>query len=201
MASVTGIVVTKQFEYRGNDKEEWSNKYWLTGSPPTTPTAWNTLFTQLATAEAACYSSGTKVVGGYAYDDNTPGANSVWSVDWRDTASVIPGTLVGTEGNNMAGDQAGFIEWLTSRKTSDGKWIYLRKYFHDGFISTTDADAIDNSTLAAYQVFMNELFTGSNAMGRRVRSQGVDDVLQGQKASPWVTTRTLKRRGKKKKTP
>lgn len=198
MAEATGLVITKRFSYRGDTGEEWSNKYWLTGAPPQAPADWHALFLTMANAEKICYVSTTHVVSGYAYDDNTPGANAVWSVDLTATGEEIPGVLDPVGGTAMAGDQAGLLQWKTDRKNSRGKWIYLRKYFHGGMIDIANPDRISPNTNTNYQNFGNALNDGTSLVGnRRLRSQAQDEVLLGAAADDWVTTRTLKRRGKR----
>lgn len=197
MAAATGLTIVKEMTYRDNTNEQWSNRYWLTGVPPASSAAWRTLFDQLVAAERTCYTQNSKVVGGYGYDDNTPGAHAVWGVDLEALGQTQPGSLLIVPGMNMAGDQAGMIEWRTERKSTRGKWIYLRKYFHGGNNHATIADNIDDGTNSAYQTFATALFTGTGATGRKVRSQKQDEVLTFAFASPYVTTRTLKRRGKR----
>lgn len=198
MASATGIVLIKTMAYRGVAGEEWSNKYWLTGAPPSTAADWHTLAVTLATAEAAVYHPGSTFVRAYGYNDNTPNAASVWSYDFAAAGESIPGRL-GTAANEttMAGDQAAMLEWKTSRKSSKGKYIYLRKYFHHGAVQTTAPDSITNTQKTALDLFGHQLMDNPGLAGRWIRSQKQDEVLQEVIASPWVTTRTLKRRGKR----
>lgn len=197
MASVCGLVVIKEMAYRDNPNEQWSNKYWLTGTPPDDPNEWKALFDQLVADEVALYSPSSKVVGGIGYDDNTENANSVWAVDLTALGAEVPGQLVVAQSEAMAGDQAGLVQWRTSRKSTRGKWIYLRKYFHHGGTGGASGDTITTATQAAYDHFAVLLLQGSAAHGRRIRSQFFDEVLQNKVISPWVTTRTLKRRGKR----
>ena len=197
MAATTGLVIIKKFTYRGDNTEQWSNRYWFQGAPPGPSSAWESLFEQLVAVERACYTPGTSVIGGYGYDDNTDGAHAIWSIDLESTSETLPGTLVVTPGNQMAGDQAGMIEWQTQRKNSRGKWIYLRKYFHGGGTNPTDPDRIGPETQAAYDVLVQKLRDGSWSSGRIIRSQKQDETFNWASSSPFVTTRTLKRRGKR----
>jgi hypothetical protein len=197
MAIATGLVLIKRFTYRDDPGEEWSNKYWLTGSPPATATAWRALFDELVALEKQCYPASVHVVGGYAYDDNTPGANSVWSVDLTALAQEVPGTLSTAVGSRMSGDQAGLVEWQTNRKNTRGKWIYLRKYFHSGMLSSIDHDEVEPTTITQYTDFATRLSNGGWPGGRIIRSQKQDEVLQTYRVPKYVTTRTLHRRGKR----
>lgn len=197
MAPAIGLVVSKRFIYRGNPDEEWSNKYWLTGTPPTTSAAWQTLFDQLVSAEKQVYTAQSHVVGGIGYDDDTPKAHAVWSVDYRESGTPIAGTLPVVVGNAFAGDQAGMLELRTERKSTRGKWIYLRKFIHSGAIDPSDPDKIDTGQLAAMQIFAGQLMNGVGSGGHVLRSQKQVETLAEYRVSPYVTTRTLKRRGKR----
>jgi len=196
MASATGLVVTKKFTYRDQD-EYWSNKYWFQGAPPGPSTEWRTLFDALVLHEKNCYTAATTVTGGYGYNDNSDSAHAVWSVDLELLAQTVPGALTVPAANVMAGDQAGMFEFQTQRKNSRGKWIYLRKYMHDGGIDPLDRDRIDGNTQAAYDGFIAALKDGTWSSGRIIRSQKQDETFNWGARSEWVTTRTLKRRGKR----
>lgn len=199
MAPAIGILVTKKMTYRSDTGEEWSNKYWFTGTPPTTTAAWDTLTNQLAQQEKACYRSAVEIVRLTAWDSNDPGAFSVYNKDLEALAATIPGTLPDEVGFEMAGDQAGMLEFKLERKSSRGKWVYLRKYFHGGFQAAGDADYVSAATQDAYTAFGSAISTGLGTGGHVLRSQKQDEVIQQNITSPYMTTRTLKRRGKKKK--
>lgn len=200
MASAIGLLITKKMTYRSNTDEEWSNKYWLTGTPPTTVSAWRALFDSLVTLERECYAADCTVVRGAAWDSNDEHAFSVWGVDLELEGTPVPGTLPEEPGFKMAGDQAGMVEWKTTRKNSRGKWVYLRKYFHHGFQAAGDADYVSAATQAAYDTLGQQLTTGIGSGFHRIRSQLQDEGIQSHIVSPFMTTRTLKRRGKKKGT-
>lgn len=197
MASATGFVVVKQFEYRDDPAEQWTNKYWLSGPPPGPSSEWRILFDQLVNIEKNVYTSRTKVVGGYGYNDNSDTAVATWGVDLTALGQEVSGTLPRLPGNDFAGDQAGIINWKTERKSTRGKWIYLRKYFHDGQVSPTDSDALSTETIAAYDTFAGHLELGDWAGARTLQSQRGPEVITFSGSTGWVTTRTLKRRGKR----
>lgn len=198
MAAAVGIVLVKQFTYRGVTGEEWSNKYWLTGQIPQDDNAWLALTNKLRDEELKCYTSDSRVTSAYTYNDNTPGAHSVWSIDYLALGLDVPGTLTNSPVSKWAGDQAGVLEFKTARKNTRGKWVYLRKYFHGGFSLATDPETLDTSAVAAYDAFGVFLSTSPVGLeGRRIRSQKQDEQLQSHHTIPYVTTRTLKRRGKR----
>ena len=196
MATACGLVVTKKFTYRDQD-EYWSNKYWFQGAPPGPSTEWRSLFDLLVEAERHCYTPSTTVTGGYGYSDNSEGAHAVWSVDLEALGATRAGSLVIQPEERMSGDQCGMFEFQTQRKNSRGKWVYLRKYMHDGGVSGADVDRISPATEGVYDTFLNALKDGTWSSGRIIRSQKQDETFNWGARSPWVTTRTLKRRGKR----
>ncbi|HEX6827326.1 MAG TPA: hypothetical protein VF077_13490, partial [Nitrospiraceae bacterium] len=140
----------------------------------------------------------SKVVRAYGYDDNALDAHSVWGWDYDGAGTSLPGLLVSGAGEHpYAGDQAGLVWWKVDRKTSKGKYIYLRKFFHDGFLGA-GKDVIGSTTNAAYDAFATTLATtGTGVGGRWIRSRIQDEVVLNHDGSAWVTTRTLKKRGKR----
>lgn len=197
MATATGIVMNKKFTYRGDTEETWSNKYWLTGAPPGPQSEWETLARELANMEAQVLNSATHIIGWYGYNDNSPNAISIASADWEAAGTQVTGVFVPSTGKRFAGDQAAMVEWKTSRKSTRGKWIYLRKYFHGGFEDANNPDDLETGYLAALQVYGDELLNGSGPLARKIRSAKQDEVLQARIVSPFTTTRTLHRRGKR----
>lgn len=199
MPTATGLVTVKRFNYRGDPNEEWASKYWFTGVVPSDETAWLNLFTELVQWEKTCYTSGTSVVRAYGYANSDAHSPAVWVYDLVSEAAPIPGTLaVGASEAVMAGDQAGLVWWKTTRRNARGKWIYLRKFMHDGAVSVSDTDTVTANTFGAYGVLAVKLSDGSFAGGRIIRSPLQDETIQEPGFSNYVTTRTLKRRGKRK---
>jgi len=197
MASATGLTVVKKFTYRGDATEEWGNTYWLTDAPPATSAEWRILFDNFVADERTVYSAGSKVVRGLGYNDDTPKAHAVWTVDLEALGQEVPGSLTSASTVHFAGDQAGVVEWRTERKNTRGKWIYLRKYFHGGFVSPVDQDRLAGETAAAYAAWGQMLFDGSGSAGRQIRSQKQVEPLASHQHIEFVTTRTLNRRGKR----
>jgi len=180
-----------------DDAEEWSNKYWLTGTPPVDTPGWQALFDQLVNAERRVIPTGLKYVGGIGYDDNAQGAHAVWTFQYAPGSEPAGLYTAGATEHYGAGDQAAMVEWRTNRKNARGKWVYLRKYFHGVMVENTDPDKVGAGQLTQFDTFALELLDGSWAGGRKIRSQRQDEDLFSHTASPWVTTRTLKRRGKR----
>jgi hypothetical protein len=202
LPTATGLILIKKFNYRDDAEEEWSNRYWLTGVVPSSDAAWKTLADTLIGQEKNCYTPGTSVVRAYGYNNSDEHSPTVWVHDYEELGGAVAGTLLPpANGTLMAGDQAGMLSWRTARRNQRGKWVYLRKFMHDGYAFTPDSDTVEPTTLAAYGAFVLKLMDGTMPDGRILRSPLQDETLTSGEASPWVTTRTLKRRGKRPAVP
>lgn len=198
------VVTIKRMAYRAEAAEEWSNRYALSGTAPTTSADWRTLFDALVAAEKTCYSSACEVVRGLAYDSDADDALSVWSVDLTVSPNtVVPGTLTVTSARRLPGDVAVWVRWKTSRRVN-GKPVYLRKYFHDVWTASTGAANTADTPLAAQTTalaaFGNTMRTTGIDGGKVIRDQG-GGTIEGHGVSAYTTTRTLKRRPKRVPTP
>jgi hypothetical protein len=89
------------------------------------------------------------------------------------------------------------VEWRTARKNSRGKWIYLRKYFHAAHVSHLNVDDLSDGQSIVYNAYATKMSDGTLSAGRKIRSQKQDEVIEEHRVSPYITTRTLKRRGKR----
>ena len=198
MASLACLTVIKKFTYR-DAPEEYSNEYFLTGSIPADAAAWRTLFDALVTQEKTLYPSTVTVVRGYGHDSDDPHAAAVWSVDLTVSPNTpVAGTLALGRGIQMPGDDAVWARWKTSRLNSKGKAIYLRKYFHPAVSAgTTNKDAVLQAQVDALNAFGAKLSDGSFTDARTIRSRAHSETITGHGSSIYITTRTLKRRGKR----
>lgn len=192
MPSVTSI---KRFTYRGVP-EEWSNTYHFSGTTPANAAAWKTLTDAIAAAEKLCLFPSTNIVRFYGYEAGND--NSVYQRDMTLAPdAVVPGTL-DASGQIMApGDTAGTLRWQTPDFTSRGKRIYGRKFWHGVGISTgTLADNLATSQRLALEVLGAKLIDGTlPGSFKACGPQGA--VFSNPVAGVYVTTRTLKRRGKR----
>jgi hypothetical protein len=107
----------------------------------------------------------------------------------------VAGTL-SLSGEKCSGDSAGTVRWLTARRTSKGKPIYLRKYLHACQANTSDADAIAAAQLTAYGTYGTALLADWGSTTNALCDLDGSAVTSPH-ASPWITTRTLKRRGRR----
>lgn len=193
-----GMTTIKRFTYRGAI-EEYSNQYWFTGDAPSSPTDWRALFDALCTQEKTVYRNDTELIGGYGYDSDADGATAVWSVDLTVSPEVvIPGTLTVTGGAAHPGDVAVWARWKTSRLNTKGKAVYLRKYFHGAYSdSAVGVDTILPNQKTKLTDFATKLKDGTFISARTITARGHTDTILSVGASSYLTTRTLKRRGRR----
>lgn len=200
MAAVLGITTVKSFSYRDVAGEEWSNTYHFNAVPPSNPTTWKIVVDALATAEALALPTGTTIVQAYGYATDVPtdpsvyGWNYITGGDVKSGAAAPPG-----DGQKIAGDQAVMFYAKLNELNSKGRSIYLRKYWHGGYCLATDVDKISATYKTLVQAFLTKLTTGSITELGVWRAQRSSAAILAAGVDPWITTRTLKRRGKKKK--
>lgn len=199
MAAQCGMTLVKRFTYRGDTHEEFSNTYHFTGTVPADTTAWNALRDALVAQEKTVYTNNVTIVRVYGYATDAPDSPAVYVYDYlAGGGSGIAGTLTGTGRVATPGDTAFWVRWKTSRNNSNGKAIYLRKYFHDAWSDTTGGpDVLYAGQKTAAQALGVKLRDGSFLDARTLTARGHSDTLVGSAASTYLTTRTLKRRGKR----
>jgi hypothetical protein len=193
VADVPSITLVQKFTYRDLD-EEFSNRYHFTGTPPADYAGWHTLATALGTLVASVFSSNVHIVRAYGYLSD--GTDSVMTVDYTvGGLSPIAGTA-GPVGVFAPGDDAMTVRWDTGRRNSRGKAIYLRKYYHGVGMDSSDSDKVDSSQLGALAALGTSLLSDwGSTTSKLCGPDGVTPTLPH--ASPWITTRTLKRRGRR----
>lgn len=206
--SACGVTLVKQFTYRGNSAEEWSNTYWFTQSTPSDATAWKALADAVAASEKIVYPSTTKIVRAYGYDspNDVTGEHAAWTYDYLGAAESISGTYVPSAAIPQAGDDAWWIRWRTTRRTSPGgKLIYLRKYFHPPYTGSGGGDSVVAALRTLGTTHGNKMIDGTLPSARKLcamhHTEDAASFDSGDvEVSTYVTTRTLKRRGKRNPT-
>jgi hypothetical protein len=191
--------MVKQFAYRGDATEEWSNTYHFRDAPPADSTAWGTLVAALAAIEVPILNPFTSIVRAYGYDTDDEKPISVYTKDWELDGGAPVGTYAYSSGTEapMAGDQATFVWWQLDVKNSRGKWIYLRKYIHGGFSVVGGPDSVSTAYKAALADYADELDFAGGAFHGGLRRRVDDADVLNHGVSPYTTTRTLHRRGKR----
>jgi hypothetical protein len=188
------IVSVKTFTYR-DSPEEWSNKYHFQGDPPSDPAGWRALCDDFAALEAATLTTQVHIIRFLCYEnDSDP---TVYSYDLSAFGGTVAGTWAigaGSQGYTQ-GDDAYLIRWNTGRLSSKGKPVYLFKYYHGGAQSDTDRDKVPTGLLAVMATFANTVRSSSGDWPGLADKNGDEPV--GYLAETYLTTRTLKRRGRR----
>lgn len=191
------MTIIKRFTYRDDSMEEFSNHYLLSGATPADDTEWNALFTALSNQERSLFAAGVEIVRAYGYNSPADNAVAVWAKDLTVAPnSPLPGQLSAVGIDGLPGDVAFWVRWNLDRRNTRGRPVYLRKYFHGAFFNTTDGDEMEPSQKAAAADFADALYDGTFYQSRTVVDK-LGNVPIGKAVSTYVTTRTLKRRGKR----
>lgn len=192
MPDTPSITINKRITYRGLP-EITSNTYHFSGTTPTNDDEWHTLAKAIWAVEGKLAMPNVKFVGYLGYQAGNNHAVSIKNY-LEDGTPLLPGTSdTSGDGEQMPGDCAVWVRWTTPERTSRGKRIYLRKYFHEVPFSN---DAPSNQWVANAQVYGAKMIDGTLPGGFKICGpQGAP--ASNPFVSPWVTTRTLKRRGKR----
>jgi hypothetical protein len=188
------ITIVKRFTYR-DANEEFSNTYHFSGTTPSTRADWKTLADAIITAEKPTVTALVSFVGAYGYEAGNE--NSVAQIDYRiaPDAPAVVGTLTST-GSKLPGDVAATIRWYTGASNSRGKKIYCRKYMHGVEGLPADGDELNTAQRTAMTTFAAKLIDGTlPGSFKYCGPQGA--VLSEPLVQQYLTTRTLKRRGKR----
>jgi len=189
-----GIVTVKRFTFRDRD-EEWSNRYHFGGAAPSDAAAWRTFADGLISAERLILRGDTKIVRALCYEDTDN--DSVYTYNLALFGGEVTGADPMTPPDDyMPGDVASWIRWDTGRRTSTGKPIYLRKYFHNAGKKSGTTDQIDDGTKAAMETFAADCVSGLTG-GFVIADSPSGDAVSDPVVSLYLTTRTLKRRGRR----
>jgi len=188
------ITIVKRFTYRGNP-EEFSNTYHFSGTVPADYAAWKALADAIITQEKAVVPADVSFVQAYGYVAGNE--LSVAQIDYTiPPNTVVVGVFTGSAGQKGSGDQAATTRWASSTFTSRGKRIYARKYWHPPYLEPANPDQLRSGYVTVLQAFAAKLIDGTlPGSFKYCLPQGA--ALAAPETSPYVTTRTLKRRGKR----
>lgn len=188
------IVLVKKFTYR-DAAEEWSNKYHFSGTVPANYADWVTLASALGAQEKTCYTGKNTIVRAYGYEAGVDHAVAVMDYTVAPLSPIF-GTLSETSNHEVPGDVAATVRWWTGQFNSRGKRIYCRKYFHGVLASDSDTDELDVANKTPMTTFAAKVIDGTlPGSFKYCGPQGA--VLSLPVVDKYLTTRTLKRRGKR----
>jgi hypothetical protein len=188
------LTIVKRFNYRGDADEEFSNTYHFSGLTPADSATWRTFADAVIAQEKTVLHDDVSITRAYGH---APGNTiAVWTFDYRAAALEVLGTYNSGAGRDVPGDVAVVLRWSTANFTSRGKRIYLRKFYHRPEHHVTDRDKPDAGLVTRLNTYGAAWVTGIGAdtrhiVGPRGAAGSSPVVMQ------WLTTRTLKRRGRR----
>lgn len=192
------LTVIKSMLYRGLT-EEWSNSYVFSGPTPADQAAWDAWGQKIKDIERPIVPNLITFVKWYGYN---PGSweSKPQHIDFQGAyAAATVGTASMTAAQLVPGDVAFWVRWDTGQYTTRGKKIYLRKYFHGALAdSATTSDNIQPAQKTAANTYAAKLYDGASLIGTARMARETGTLPIAHLVGPYLTTRTLKRRGKRK---
>lgn len=197
--ALPSLTIVKSFGYRGSP-EEFSNTYFMTGALPASPSSWKTLADNVIADEKDIFPADTTIVRAIGHQAGESVA--VWDYDYAAASEEVHGDFAAPAASvPFPGDSAVWIRWSTDQRTSKGKPIFLRSYYHSLFQGNTDAtnDLSPASQVTAMQEYGDDWIAGfadgDAVVHKRAGPHGVVGLVA--LPSTYITTRTLERRGKR----
>jgi hypothetical protein len=188
-------VVYKTFSWRGSP-EEWGNTYHFLGDAPSTAADWRDLVDDLVALEKTVLCTTVTIERAICYEDTDD--SSVYSYDLSAFGGTVPGTFdAGAVGVVQEGSSAYMARWDTGRRSSKGKPIYLRKYWHPAASHNSTPDVVASELVTLVAAFASDVLTTSGDWPGLAGPDGVAPV--GHLAETYTTNRTL-RKGRRRPT-
>ena len=191
-----GVVLYKTFTWRG-ETEEWGNTYHFVGDAPSSPADWRSLVDDLVTLEKTVLNNTVTIERAICYEDTDH--SSVYSYD----LSAFSGTVAGTynavaEGALVQeGGTSYMCRWDTGRRSTKGKAIYLRKYWHPAISPAGSPDTVDTDLMTQLGSFALNVMSSSGDWPGLAGPDGEAPV--GHLALPYTNYRDL-RKGRRRPT-
>ena len=191
-----GVVLYKTFTWRG-EVEEWGNTYHFVGDPPSDAAGWRALVDALITLEKVVLDESVTIDRAICYENTDD--SSVYSYDLSAFGGVVPGTYdtVANGAIRQEGGTSYMARWDTGRRSTKGKAIYLRKYWHPALTADGAQDALITSMHTKVATFANSVLSSSGAWPGLAGPDGVAPV--GHLALTYVNYRDL-RKGRRRPT-
>lgn len=193
------VTMEKSFTYRGA-REHWSNAYHF-AETPVDHSSWQLLVSRIWDMEKLCFPLDVMIEAGYGHTPGTPPI-LVYEEDVNPPGEGgQAGAFVPPASSHPApGDAAIYIRYSTTQKNTLGKPIYLWNYYHAVYFDAANADVMDANQKTAFEGLATNMVNGLSVPGatpavyHRAGPRGA--VAQGHKIGEFITTRTLKHRGK-----
>lgn len=193
------LTMEKSFNYRGA-REHWSNAYHLQETP-SDHASWLALANRVWDYEKMFLDASVELEYAYGHDPGTPPV-LVFENDFAPVGEGGPaGQFVPAAGAHPTpGDAAVYIRYSTTQKSTLGKPIYLWNYYHGVYYDAAAGDVMDSTQHTQLDALGAIWVSGLNVPGatpalyHRAGPRGA--VAQGHKIGDFITTRTLKHRGR-----
>lgn len=191
-----GVVLYKTFMWRG-ETEEWGNTYHFVGDAPSTASDWRDLVDDLVALEKTVLCDTVTIERAICYEDTDH--SSVYSYDLSAFAGTVAGTFVTSTGGGetQEGGTSYMARWDTGRRSSKGKPIYLRKYWHPAYSSTGTPDVVKSNVVTLVAAFASAVLSVSGSWPGLAGPDGVAPV--GHLAQTYTNYRDL-RKGRRRPT-
>lgn len=184
------LVTQKSFTYRAVP-EEYANVYHFSGTQPADQASWQSFADAVKDLERPILPASVTFTTWLGYNDGSEVADYTGS-----HSGTLTGSLTTTGAILCPGDCALWVRWATPDRSSQGKPIFLRKYFHPALTSSSGGDtawATWRTAAATYGAAM--IAGGLSGTAKLCRPNGT--IGTSALACSSVTTRTLKRRGRR----
>lgn len=191
-----GVVVYKTFSYRGAP-EEWGNTYHFVGDAPSTDSDWRDLVDALIDLEKEVLLDSITIERAICYADTDD--PSVYSYDLAAFAGVVPGAISNSSlgATIQEGGSSYMARWNTGRRSTKGKPIYLRKYWHPALSGGSGPDAVNATLVPIVATFASTVMSSSGDWPGLAGPDGNAPI--GYLAQTYTNYRTL-RKGRRRPT-
>lgn len=185
----SSVKLIKEFWYRGDPAQRWSNRYYFDGAAPADSDEWQAIFDGFAAAERQCYGAHANIVEAVGYN---AGSDVAVASDGRSDAGSLStsGTI------ETPGECAAILRQATTKLSTKNRRVYVFSYFHKALTRTSQAypDELDNAQQAAIESFGNALVSGLT-LGARTYKRTTPDghLVTGASCGNWIGHRDFPR--------
>jgi len=147
--------VVKQFPYRGNPLQRFTNRYYFDGSDPGPEANWYALFDAWTLEEQRFQPGDTHIIEAHGF---LPGSDvAVASKTYN-----LAGTLPAASAISTPGDCAAVLRMATTKKSVKNHPVYVFSYYHNAIYQggTSDRDTLHPTMKSAMENFGDVLLNG-----------------------------------------